>query len=100
MKPLRTILLLLLSAPLLAPATQRIESATLKAAKMSGRLTFTALSRAPAKVELGAEKAESARLEAGPKLRPLNARRGTVELRTQNIRSMQKKKRTIDINDD
>lgn len=100
MKPIRLILPLLLCAPLLAPAAQRIDVKALPGHRMTGRITFTRLSRAPAKLELGAEKAESTRLEAGPKLRPLNARRGTVELRTQNIRSMQKKKKTIDITND
>ena len=100
MKQLRLILPLLLCAPLLAPAAQRIDIKSLPGNRMTGRITYTRLSRSPAKLELGAEKTEAARLELGPKLRPLNARRGTVEQRTQNIRSMQKKKRTIDINDD
>ena len=100
MKQLRLILPLLLCAPLLAPAAQRIDIKSLPGNRMTGRITYTRLSRSPAKLELGAEKTEAALLELGPKLRPLNARRGTVEQRTQNIRSMQKKKRTIDINDD
>lgn len=100
MNPLRLILPLVLCAPLLAPAAQRIDVKSLPGNRMTGRITFTPLSRSPAKLELGAEKSETTRLDVGPKLRPLNARRGTVELRTQTIRSMQKKKRTTDINDD
>jgi hypothetical protein len=100
MKTLHLILPLMLSAPLLASAAQRIDGKPLSSTRMTGRLTFASLNRASAKVELGAEKTEAARLETGPKLRPMNARRGTVELRTQNIRSMQKKKKTIDITND
>ncbi len=100
MTPTRTILFLLLCAPLIAPAGQRIEATPLKGTKMAGRLKYPSLTRSSIKVELGAEKAEAARLEAGPKLRPLNARRGTVEQQTLNIRAMKKKKATLDINDD
>ena len=87
-------------APLAAPAAGRLATPPLKGARADGRLLFQPLSRTPANIELGAEKTEAVRLEAGPKLRSLNARRGTVELRTQNIRSIQKKKKTIDIHND
>lgn len=100
MKTLRLFLPLIMCAPLLAPAAQRIDTKPLPGARMTGRLTYQRLSQSPSKLELGAEKTEAERLEAGPKLRPINARRGTVELRTQNIRSMQKKKKIIDINND
>ena len=100
MRSLRLILPLLLCAPLLASAAQRIDVKAMPGNRMTGRITFTRLSRSPAKLELGAEKTEAARLEVGPKLRPLNARRGTVEQRTQNIRSMQKKRKVTDINND
>ena len=100
MKPITLILPLILCAPLLATAAQRIDVKALSGTRMTGRITFPRLSRSPAKVELGAEKTEAARLEVGPKLRPLNARRGTVEQRTQTIRSLQKKKKITDVNND
>lgn len=100
MKPLRLILTLILCAPLFASSAQRINSTPLSGTRMTGRMKFASLTQSPAKAELGAEKTEAERLEVGPKLRPLNARRGTVEQRTQNIRAMQKKKKTIDITND
>ena len=96
----RILIPLLLCLPLLAPAARRLDVKPLPATRMEGRIAFPSLTRTTAKQELGAEKSESARLEVGPKLRPLNARRGTVEQRTQNIRLLQKKKKTIDINND
>lgn len=99
MKPALPILtLLLLPLPLLA--NTRLDQQPVSGTLMSGLIKPAPLNQTGTEADLGATKTAAERIEPVKKIRPMNARRGTVEQRTANLRTEKKKKISIELNGD
>ena len=90
--------LLLLPLPILA--STRLNQKPMSRTLMSGLIKPAPLNRIEAEVDLGATKTAAERIEPVKRIRPLNARRGTVERSTSNVGTAKKKKISIELNGD
>lgn len=97
---IRLTILSLLLLPLPLPANTRLDQKPVSGTRISGLIKPAPLNQAGTEADLGATKTAAERIEPVKKIRPLNARRGTVERSTANLRTEKKKKISIELNGD